>query len=162
MKRVHYHLLGYLNTEANSNHMILGKKNLTAFTLGHKIPVYNPWLYCSEKLKKKQSIGKILILKNIPTNNTWWLDMYLQTDNDEEELPFLTLKLSIWEVLPALLTLSFAHDKISVSVISLPWERDLKFFKSCSMLNLINCHKKAAIKVHKLCYFRILIITFII
>lgn len=57
-----------------------------------------------------------------------------------------TLKLSIWEVLLAFFTLLFAQFRMSASVISfpfLPWEWDLKFLKSWSIENLINCHKYA-------------------
>ena len=45
----------------------------------------------------------------------------------------ITLKLSIWEFLPALFTLLFAQSRISASLISLPalpWECDLKFLSS--------------------------------
>lgn len=54
-----------------------------------------------------------------------------------------TLKLSIRDVLPELFTLLFAQLRMSLSVISFPREWDLKFFRSRSMVNLINCHRKA-------------------
>lgn len=49
----------------------------------------------------------------------------------------------MWEVLPVLFTFLFAHFRISASLISFPWEWDLKFFNSWSIVNLINCHNKA-------------------
>lgn len=64
-----------------------------------------------------------------------------------------TLKLCIWEVLPVLLTLLLAHFKISASVISFPREWDLRFLKSWSILNLINCHRKAETDENKILAF---------
>lgn len=59
---------------------------------------------------------------------------------------YYTLKLSIWEDLPADLILLFAQFRISASVISFPWDWHRKFFSSWRMLNLINCHKYAGIE----------------
>lgn len=58
----------------------------------------------------------------------------------EAEMSF-TLKLSILEVLPVLLTLSFAQSKMSASVTSFPSEWDRRFFNNWSILNLINCQR---------------------
>lgn len=45
--------------------------------------------------------------------------------------------------LPEILTLALAHCRISASVISFPWEWNLKFFRSCRTLYLIICHNNA-------------------
>jgi hypothetical protein len=63
-----------------------------------------------------------------------------------------TLKLSIWDVLPDSLTLSFAHIRMSESVISLSLEWNLKFFSSCRMLVLMSCHRKAGKEYLKTAY----------
>jgi hypothetical protein len=76
--------------------------------------------------------------------------MYVHIHIHMQEKFYLTLKLCIWEALPVLFTLLFAQFRISASVNSFSWEWDLKFFKSWSILNLINCHRKAETDTNKL------------
>jgi hypothetical protein len=54
-----------------------------------------------------------------------------------------TLKLSIRDCFPESLTCLLAHNSMSLSVISFPFERNLRFFSSCRILNRINCQRKA-------------------
>lgn len=53
-----------------------------------------------------------------------------------------TLKLSICDFRPMILTFLFAQLMISESVMSFPRVRDLRLLRSWSIWVLINCHKK--------------------
>ena len=43
-------------------------KNHTTFTLGYKVPVDDPGLYCTQKLKKEYPTRKMLILHMLNIN----------------------------------------------------------------------------------------------
>ena len=59
-----------------------------------------------------------------------------------------TLKLSIRDwCFPESFTFLLAHTNMSLSVISFPFEWNLRFFSSWRMLYRINCHRKAGINV---------------
>lgn len=40
------------------------EKNHTTFTLSNQVPIDNPWLHSTEKIKEEYSIGQVLILKS--------------------------------------------------------------------------------------------------